>query len=1591
MKVKISKSPDGKGKFVSKLQKFTAAAGGVPPQMGYPGTNRQEVPQESLINFIASDIAAKKNKQETIIKLLPILGNDYNMANSYYDQIYQAYASQKIEDEDEEEDTDEATEYSKVEIANSPITQSLPEKNETKLSNEIIAEDTDDSDFDDEIYSDYENPNAETPEMSQSKLGGDFKRERKKYVNNILKLAKKELGGSNQIKQSSTPDPTGSEFRDNIKGSFVNTLKNNAQLAVIKEEAENNFDQLNNNSIESNDDLTEARLGFNKRGRLRNSPYYMSPFMGLTPDMIPMGTTGPISKLDVSRSHWLTGKPTRYSMEFSPMPGMGTGYYTPGYGYGKQKSGTKSPGRIVTETISKEINNKSIEGVGNTIGPKNWNEADYNNDNIPDYLQPDGAGTEDLAMGRNVPAGPVENPNDPTAELPTKKVINKPKKKESTPDPVPTGPIRNPNGDPFGFGQYLLDGVKATGNLINEGLTTGIGALKKLSDKVVNDNFNRWAAETTVLNPEARTRERFFQEYPTGAYNGKMTRSAKDLNIKPTTGLDENDYLTYLFPGAFRYTIPAAAQAFTQGTKLLNKGVNALGPGQKMLNQGQGMLNTGQKMLSTGQKLLNPPAGFQFKLPFQIGGSVNDPFADPYGNLQKFIYGGDDDFSQADLDYVYSKDTTDPYFQYGGLLKAQKGIMHPQRAEELYGQNNYDAYSKQIGDRLGMSLRDDLSAKEMYELAQKAGINNNQSNTRNQTNINRNINPNNFNAGYNRGQFPGMYYDPRIGYRGPSIFPGRFASYAGTYAKPIGMRTTGTNQPYTGSFDPTGVSRINVTKSNRRGVPKRYTIDYNVPEGSTRPKLYTDASGNIKNANPRFSPNVGSTDKKEMSSMESVLQRETEGMSGKDLRVTTNRVKDAFRKGYGSDYQYDDSRDSTTYSTNLPASTAPKSEEDKQYSAEFEQKQKDRGLVWNAQQNKWVPNSQNMATINAATDPNYLTNQRVAGNAMQQMFSNASNLSDYSGSPRQSNASNVTQQTPTASSTTQPVTTSSNPLAAFIQSAMASNKQNELPQQEGMQEISTNPGFNLPMNRPSPRPEFGIDNNNQYIDLPDDYRNAPNIEGTQNDLDMKLRNMRNAAYPEWATGRPRYQPGGEFRRIYPGLSENLDGLRNFFNRPSEEDNLEFNQQIVEETPVNFADAYSNPDNFQELLPYDFTQEDAYFENDPIVDIPFNDNIKKSKRNLKKKSNKATTDKKNNNDSEATKKALSNSGNSYDDYTSQANRARKAKQDTFTDQNYKTYEAAKRGVKQYYPESDVAKLDNQYFIMQSNLDRSRDKELKLLNKTNKTEQEKKELAALNKTNNDLSIKASKLYTEIQKKVDTYVAGKNKQKRLGGTLDRFQVGGIKCPMGSIKDPVTGFCKDVSTGQMVQPITSLTAPSVEQMTKNPFTNTASDPYKNPLTGESAAITNTNDGYKYTGDDLVDMNLPGNKVSVDYRNKNMYELNPEIGVLQFNTGLSAATGLKNMYDTKLAQNQVYNKFSGDATAAERRITDKGGFDTNSGLYQPDQMGFEGVISRFGGSIYEDGGSVYDDIDEGDEVMMTPEQLQEFLANGGEVEYLNL
>ena len=88
-------------------------------------------------------------------------------------------------------------------------------------------------------------------------------------------------------------------------------------------------------------------------------------------------------------------------------------------------------------------------------------------------------------------------------------------------------------------------------------------------------------------------------------------------------------------------------------------------PGQGAIGNSQRTLGPGQTRLNQGQGLLNPPAGYQYRFPFETGGAVNP-------DLYKYIYGCDD-FTQSDLDFTNSKDSTDPYFEYGGLYEAQDG------------------------------------------------------------------------------------------------------------------------------------------------------------------------------------------------------------------------------------------------------------------------------------------------------------------------------------------------------------------------------------------------------------------------------------------------------------------------------------------------------------------------------------------------------------------------------------------------------------------------------------------------------------------------------------------------------------------------------------------------------------------------------------------------------------------------------------------------------------------------------------------------------------------------------------------------------
>jgi hypothetical protein len=103
-------------------------------------------------------------------------------------------------------------------------------------------------------------------------------------------------------------------------------------------------------------------------------------------------------------------------------------------------------------------------------------------------------------------------------------------------------------------------------------------------------------------------------------------------------------------------------------------------------------------------------------------------------------------------------------------------------------------------------------------------------------------------------------------------------------------------------------------------------------------------------------------------------------------------------------------------------------------------------------------------------------------------------------------------------------------------------------------------------------------------------------------------------------------------------------------------------------------------------------------------------------------------------------------------------------------------------------------------------------------------------------------------------------------------------------------------------------------------------------------------------------------------------------------NAGVQGVTGLINRAQDQKAEAKMQENLTADNLYASDPSKDRGDYDTNSGLYRLDEMGqkWNSRSKQYGGDIYQDGGMV-----EGDEVDMTEEEIAEFIANGGELEYL--
>ena len=216
------------------------------------------------------------------------------------------------------------------------------------------------------------------------------------------------------------------------------------------------------------------------------------------------------------------------------------------------------------------------------------------------------------------------------------------------------------------------------------------------------------------------------------------------------------------------------------------------------------------------------------------------------------------------------------------------------------------------------------------------------------------------------------------------------------------------------------------------------------------------------------------------------------------------------------------------------------------------------------------------------------------------------------------------------------------------------------------------------------------------------------------------------------------------------------------------------------------------------------------------------------------------------------------------------------------------------------------------------------------------------------------------------------------QYGGHLPQAQTGLFKT-----NPNMTGY-SDINSNRL-QTKPKIELASAESLMTNPFA--LDDDYKNPLTGASPAIRMGTDGEYVnkgvlTDEDLAKLNQ--RDMSVDYKVKNMYNVDFERGVNQVNRGINQGLAMLGERGDRQRMADMQNNLTADNLYGSTGIQNRGTYETNSGLFRPDEMGFTGIVRN--GGYMQDGGDVYG---EDDETWMSEEQIRQFLAEGGELEFI--
>ena len=230
-------------------------------------------------------------------------------------------------------------------------------------------------------------------------------------------------------------------------------------------------------------------------------------------------------------------------------------------------------------------------------------------------------------------------------------------------------------------------------------------------------------------------------------------------------------------------------------------------------------------------------------------------------------------------------------------------------------------------------------------------------------------------------------------------------------------------------------------------------------------------------------------------------------------------------------------------------------------------------------------------------------------------------------------------------------------------------------------------------------------------------------------------------------------------------------------------------------------------------------------------------------------------------------------------------------------------------------------------------------------------------------------------EERRLVEERIMGQEFEKRYGG-LPKAQVG-VKSPTSGVS---TASDPTANSGNLVGMLKPQENPNTFMGASKPFMN-----QNVPTNPEAAKVQTIEMDPNQTKDQPENDEL----IAQDVQRKRNIDGTDVVN--KVNAGIDMFTGFMGRLDAAKKEKEMYeNNFTSDNLYGVSTNKDRGdyvAYGQQTGMFRPDQTGQE-TAGRFAygqvGGYMQSGGYT-----EGDEVDMTEEELADFIANGGEVEYL--